>query len=360
MQCASAQRRALTRGSVWNPEASQDKLGTKRKSRRTHTGLGGSLHQMSLMDQLKYSDEPHEPMDYDGIRERSEAQIRSETSFVAGKKDAADRKWMSAAVQFEDSWWWTWNAFVNSDMNKDLKRTSVPQVSLPPQRPSSTGFAGCSILDSRISSLELIGASGVTTTASSRPSSRPSSSRPSSSHSKANSKVVGNEERANSFRSSPASELEPDCSSARQVSTDSKWRKQSNAPKWVPSTSKLGRVASDLCLVHMHLKNWKRVAEVASLALLGFGDTDYFITTELGESRPDEELWIRLRIRFAVASAQLGDYEGCKRGFREVLKLQPRNRNAKRGLEIMQFLQVQLQDALLDWRQALQDLAMGV
>jgi len=116
-----------------------------------------------------------------------------------------------------------------------------------------------------------------------------------------------------------------------------------------------------LSLAFLRLQNWERLDVIAEMGLEICGK---MMPTTCGvdlHSEADEQNWVVMMIRRGVACAFLGP-DNFQRGrgyFEEVRKIQPKNRDAKRGMQCMAFLQAQLPLGPAAYEAALAAMASG-
>mmetsp|Transcript_5575 Transcript_5575/g.12996 ORF Transcript_5575/g.12996 Transcript_5575/m.12996 type:complete len:232 (-) Transcript_5575:44-739(-) len=103
----------------------------------------------------------------------------------------------------------------------------------------------------------------------------------------------------------------------------------------------LPRLPLLLCLAYERLEEWQRIDELAEEALAAMGPADDRGIPELA-SEDAEERWVRLLVRRGVACSRMGSLARAEASFELALRVQPRDREAKLGLQCVQFLREQL------------------
>jgi len=97
----------------------------------------------------------------------------------------------------------------------------------------------------------------------------------------------------------------------------------------------------DLTLVYSRLQEWDKIDEVVGSILHIFGPPGLPPTLATPE---DEMHWSQLMVRRGVACTHLGTKHFCRgeEYFNEVIKIFPKHRDAKRGLQCLRFLRKQM------------------
>jgi len=99
----------------------------------------------------------------------------------------------------------------------------------------------------------------------------------------------------------------------------------------------------EMCSMNARTRNWHRVDELTATALGMFGPAVQYGAPDL-TARKEEQRWTQLMIHRGVACAFLGHerYACARQCFEGVLRVDPRNRDARRGLKCVVFLETQV------------------